>query len=177
LAKRIRDSHDRLVIVRVQDNPTLPASFRLGQVKLDEQDPSLTQHFGVYRLRWYRQYLEDVHLRSVVNSRFWPDVWTLRTDGTFGHPHAVRPSRATRVTAEDPTLHWKSGDVSLAEDLIVGPFEFSQVRIPMQGPKRQAVSEENRIDEMYWKILTDRAHQFEVDVSQIRLTPVPGQQG
>jgi hypothetical protein len=64
--------------------------------------------------------------------------------------------------------------VSLVEDLIVGPFEFSQVRIPMQGPKHHAVSEHNRIETTYWDILVKQANQFGIDGSSIRSLPMHG---
>jgi hypothetical protein len=172
LQRAILDSQDKLVLVRVRDNPTQPATFRLGQVDWNARDPALTERFGIYRIRWWRQHLEDATSRSIVDSRFWPDVWTLKANGNFGHVHAVRPDRAAAATANDSTLHWRCGDVSLAEDLIVGPFNFSQVRKPMQGPKRRAVSEYNRVDEMFWNLLSARAHQFGIDVSRIRLPPL-----
>ena len=138
----------------------------------NERDPQLTDQFGVYRIRWWRQHLDDATSRSLVDCRFWPDVWTLKADGNFGHVHAVRPERAVAATTDDSTLHWRCGDVSLAEDLIVGPFDFSQVRLPMQGHKRRAVSEHNRVDDVYWKLLSERSPQFGVDVSDIRSKPV-----
>ena len=78
---------------------------------------------------------------------FWPDVWTTKADGELGHEQPIRPSRAHLTVRKDMTLQWLQSDVSLAEDLIVGPFHFTKQRIPMQGPKRQAISEENRIDD------------------------------
>ena len=54
----------------------------------------------------------------------------------------------------------------------MGPFDFSQVRLPMQGRKRRAVSEHNRVDDVYWKLLSERSPQFGVDVSDIRSKPV-----
>jgi hypothetical protein len=172
LHRAILDSQDKLVFVYTRDNPTQPATFRLGQINLNASDPALTDRFGIYRLRWWRQHLDDATSRSIVDSRFWPDVWTLKANGNFGHVHAVRPDRAAAATASDSTLHWRCGDVSLAEDLIVGPFDFSQVRKSMQGPKRRAVSEHNRVDETYWNLLSARAHLFGIDVSTIRLPPL-----
>ena len=174
LQKAILDSQDKLVLVRIRDNPTQPATFRLGQVDWNARDPALTDQFGIYRVRWWWQHLEDVTSQSIVDSRFWPDVWMLKANGNFGHVHAVRPDRAAVATANDLTLHWQCGDVSLAEDLIVGPFDFSQVCKPMQGPKRCAVSEHNRVDETYWNLLLARAHQFGIDVLMIRLPPLDG---
>ena len=174
--RRSSNSQDKVVIARVQDNPTQPPTFRIGQVDLDSSDPQVSSRFGVYRVKWWRPHLDDVKTRSMVNSRFWPDVWTLRTDGGFGHAQSVRPERAKAATADDDTLHWQDGDVSLAEDLIVGPFDFSQVRKPMQGPKRKAISESYRVDETYWTILQERAEQFGIDIANIRSTPTDGQQ-
>jgi hypothetical protein len=41
----------------------------------------------------------------------------------------------------------------------------------MQGPKRRAISEQNRIDRTYWNILTSRAPNFQVDVTTIHTSP------
>ena len=175
LHKALLDSLDKLVIVRVPDDIGRP-TFRIGQIVWEEQDPYLNKHFGVYQVRWWRQHQDDRLQRSMVNSRFWPDVWTTDVDGALSREQVVRPGKVSLTLAQDSTLTWRNGDVSLAEDLVVGPFEFSQARVPMQGPKKRAISEPNRIDDLYWKILADRSHQFGIDATKIRLEP-SGQQG
>ena len=171
LHKAIQDSNDKLVLVVVRLAPDAPVQFRLGQVVLEDQSPEMNLQFGVYCLRWWQQHLNDKETRSLADSRFWPDIWTAMTDGRYGHEQPVRPDRATKTIQNDPTLIWKHGDVSLAEDLLVGPFDFTKVRISMQGPKRRAVSEDHRIDETFWNLLEARAPKFNLDVSDLRTVP------
>ena len=171
LRRAIDDSHDRLVLVRIPGTKSAPPTLHLGQIHPSDQQPQLTTRFGVYRVRWWRQHLCDAKERSLVDSRFWPDTWTLSTDGSLGHPQAIRPSKVAQTLESDATIQWRSGDISLAEDLLVGPFNFTQIRLAMQGPKRRAISEQNRIDRTYWSILMSRAPSFQVDVTNIHTTP------
>ena len=135
LHKALLNSLDKLVIVRVLDDAGKP-TFCIGQVVWEEQDPDLNKHFGVYQVQWWRQHPEDQLQQSITSSRFWPDVWTISADGTLGRKQVVKPSKVTATLAQDSTLTWQSGDILLAEDLVVGPFEFLQARMPMQGPKK-----------------------------------------
>ena len=169
LYKLIVDSSDRMFFVSwVVDNvPT----FRLAQVDINATDPIQAKDFGVYRVRWWRQHHEDAKTRSLVDSRFWPDVRKLKADGTLGASHPQRPDKAERTLAKDPTLVWQSDDIPLAEYLLVGPFDLSKRRMGLYGPSRHAVSEDSHIDDVYWVQLECRAPAFDISVDHIRQHP------
>lgn len=138
---------------------------------MDEQDDELMKNYSVYWVRWLHPHLDDVKTRPMSRCKFWPDVWTKQANGSLGHEQAVRPSRVNKKLAEDRTLLWRSEQVSLTNDLIVGTFDFSIERLAMQAPRQRAVSEENHIDNVYWDILEHRAPEFGLDTSSLHHVP------
>jgi hypothetical protein len=62
----------------------------------------------------------------MVDSRFWPDVYNLRSDGSIGQPYLVKPLKIEQSLANDPTLRWLAEHFPLAEFLPVGPLDFYQ---------------------------------------------------
>ena len=132
--------------------------------------------FGIYPVKWLCPQHQDKELRPLVECRFWPDIRTVRSDKSVGVPQPVCPVKVSAT--RDPSLQWMSDDVCMARDLLVGPFDLCTVRSSMRGPKRRAVSENDRIDDVYWKQLEAKAQAFDIEVSNIRLSPEvvhPGQ--
>jgi hypothetical protein len=70
--------------------------------------------------------MHDATTRSLVDSRFWPDVCSLRSDGSIGQPYPVKPLKINQSLANDPTLRWLAEDFPLAECLLVGSLDFYQ---------------------------------------------------
>jgi hypothetical protein len=171
LFRTISDSTDSLFFVSYTTDPAIPPVWRLGQVDQDDTSPSVAKESGIYRVRWWTQHHDDSKSRSIVDSRFWPDVYNVRADGAPGKRHPVKPLKISDALANDPTLCWQADDFPLAECLIVGPFDFFKKRTSMRGPKRQAISETNHVDNVYWQQLEQRAHLFGIPTDSIRETP------
>ena len=168
---KIRASEDRVVIVRRQTNPQEPASFAVGQVVWNEVDHLEATTLGRYPIRWYIQNEQDRRDRSAMDSRYWPMFQTIRADGQTGEVYPVKPHKAEETHRTDSTRQWLSDKVDLAANILVGPFDFSKIRIPMQGAKRKALHETHRIDKIYWRILEQNGPSNDVDVSRLRLKP------
>ena len=106
-----------------------------------------------------------------MNSRLIPEVCKKRADGGDKRHIHVKATKIQEALERDETLEWPTELIPLAEIRMVGPFDFSTVRKTMQGPKKRAVQEHYRIDEVCWQRLEQRATLFSTDVSAIRMTP------
>jgi hypothetical protein len=171
LSRQVSDSTDALFFVSYTTDPDVSPIWRLGQVDKDDSSPSMAQQSGIYRVRWWSQQPDDAMSRSITDSRFWPDVYKVRADGSTGHQHSVRPLKIDQILTDDPTLRWLAEDFPLAECLIVGPFDFYQKRLGLRGTKRRAISETNHVDNFYWQQLEQRAHLFGIATAFIRYPP------
>ena len=84
-------------------------------------------------------------------------------------PRTVKRERLALALQKNHNLKWPLLQVNLAEDLIVGPFDFS-IRNPpaylQDGPP-----EPDHIANAHWNILEDRAHEFHIDTSNLRTVP------
>jgi len=125
---------------------------------------------GTYNVRWWVPHHKDTNTRPLFPCRFWPDTRKRRADDREPAYIPVRPDKVKQALAENNTIIWPSYEVPLAEIRIAGPFDFTTERVGLRGPKRQAVSERFRIDEIYWSQLEKNAPQFNLDVSHIRIT-------
>ncbi len=153
------------------DKDTLP-HWRLGEVLLDETTASIAKASGIYRVRWWTQHYEDRLTRSIVDSRFWPDVYRTNTDRTRGKRDPIRPDRAVNIQATDVTKAWNSENFELAECIIVGPFFFTTMKkSDIQKAKKRLVSESYHIMNKIWQILERRGPLFKVSVDNIREAP------
>jgi hypothetical protein len=167
---------DALLFVSYTTDPAIPPVWRLGQVDKDDSSPSVSRQSGIYRVRWWTQQHDDVTSRSIVDSRFRPSVYKLRADGSAGLQYPVRPQKIAATLANDTTLRWLAEDFPLAECLIVGPFDFYQKRIGLRGTKRQAISETNHVDNVYyWQKLEQQGHLFGIAADFIRYPPPQSQ--
>jgi hypothetical protein len=164
-------SSDSLFFVSYTTDPAIPPIWRLGQVDYDDTSPSVAKQSGIYRVRWWTQRRDDAMSRSIVDSRFCPDVHKLRADGGPSIPHPILPQKIDKTLAYDPTLRWLADDFPLAECIIVGPFDFYKKRVGIRGTKRQAVSETHHIDNLYWQQLEQRGHLFGISTESIRENP------
>jgi hypothetical protein len=137
--KQITDSQDKLFIVREHDY------WRLASVDLDETDPAVAKSMGIYRVRWYIPEPNDTKTLSLIHCRYWPEI---RTDQ--GRLNPLRPEKVKAILLADDTLEWTSNDFPLYENNIVGPFDFTTQRIPMQPPLNQSVRRHHCVDDIHW---------------------------
>ena len=88
------------------------------------------------------------------------------------HEHVkryIKHERLALAQQKNPHLKWPTQPTNLAQDLIVGLFDFTPRKpsayLP-DGPPEPA-----RIANAHWSVLEDRAHEFNIDTSTIRQRP------
>ena len=128
---------------------------------------------GIYIMRMWVQAEQDKEERTMCESRFYPEVNKTRKDGSTIQV-TVRPAKVRRLLNKEPLARWERYSVPLAEVRLVGPLNFTMVRRPSsKANKRQATQETHRIDEVYWKLMEERARELQIDVKHIREKPKP----
>jgi hypothetical protein len=82
----------------------------------------------------------------------------------FGAIVMVRPEKVSEVLTKKPhTRNWYQEGMNLAEDALVGPFDFTTIK----GDRYRVAIE-------YWNNLVARAKDFEVDARDTTaITPLP----
>ena len=169
--KHVDDSLDRLFFVRWQPPDAVTPNWRLAQVDLEWSDPTMCVQYGKYAVKWWTPRTSDRSTRAYPNCRFMPDIRFVRADGDIGGIYEIRPEKVAIVLDRDNTLLWMKDTIMLVEDKILGPFNFSQIRESMQGPRNKSVSEDFRIDSLYWDSLEQTGPTFGVDMSDLRAPP------
>ena len=84
-------------------------------------------------------------------------------------PRFVKHERYALASQKNKNLKWPLLPVNLAQDLITGPIDFTHRKPPVylqQGPP-----EAYRIANSHWNILEDRAHEFQLNISDLRQPP------
>ena len=143
---------------------------------------------GTYRVRWWSQHHKDKLERSFSDCRFWSTIHYIKSNGKTGRPQPVNPKKVKRYhwtggpELANPKkiqpmytnlrLRWLTDDISLAEHAIVGPFDFVKLHVAKQGLKRRVIRENYHIDEVYWKELTKRSQEFDIDLGPLFQKPL-----
>ena len=145
--------------------------WKLGQVVTKESNPHAMKTYGQYRMRWFIPNSTDTETLPTIDCQFWAEFRLLRADLSLGRRQAIiKPSKAEGRLRDSTTMVWPQDDVNLAEDRIVGPFNFEKRRTPGSG-RTKAGSYTNLIPEEAWNKLERLAGSSCVDASQIRLPP------
>jgi hypothetical protein len=129
LWKDIQDSANKLFIIQRPDerNRQAPASWHLVQVDSEETNNRQAKRIGEYHVRYYVRNALDSRKRLVRNCRYWPLIREIKQpSGEFGDIIMLRPNKVDEVLAKRQyTRGWYQGKVNLAEQAIIGPFNFS----------------------------------------------------
>jgi hypothetical protein len=160
----INTSADKLFFIKKQEPGKHSTDWHLVQVDLDETDPQRAKRLGEYHTKYYIRQYEDAKKRRVMDCRFWPLIRELRADGNFGAIVMVRPSKVDEILAKKAyTRGWYELETNIAEDGIVGPFNFD------------TSGEANRIAPKYWDELLSEAKEQGIHATDIKkVTPIPG---
>ncbi len=140
--KEISTSVDKLMIVKRKDKQNQRReAWYLAQVDLDETNERRAKKVGECHVRYYIRNWIDAKKRLVRNCKHWPLIRELKPDGSFGDIVVIKPQKVEETLAKKVcTRAWYQEPVNLAEDGIVGPFNFT----PIDG-------ETHRISEDAWK--------------------------
>jgi hypothetical protein len=116
---------------------------------------------------------QDSKQRPLAACRWWPEIRELIIDPTgsrAGRHLPTQPHKVTKLLATDDSTMWFHDDIPLAELRLVGPFNFTEVRI-FRGPRNHVSKESFRIDDVYWNELERVGPSHDVDTSNIRQSP------
>jgi hypothetical protein len=141
--------------------------FSIAQVCWNATSPIQAKEAGIYKMRLWAQAPQDSTTRSLSQSRFYPALQSI--NHTTNYP--TKPEKAQQVLTNDPTLIWPLFDVPLAEVRIIGPLNFTQRRLGLKGPKKQAVSETHHIDDIYWQQLERHGGSIGINTDNIWTIP------
>jgi hypothetical protein len=165
LWNEIQASTDKLFFIKRQDPRTQQTEWHLIQIDPDETDPQKAKRLGEYHARYYIREYENAKKRRVMECRFWPLIRELRADGNFGAIVMIRPNKVDEILAKKQyTRGWYQHSVNIAEDGVVGPFNFDTIS-----------GEANRIEPKYWTELLEAAKEYDIYALDVKkITPIPG---
>jgi hypothetical protein len=158
----VRSSVDKLFIIKRRTETNKRDDWHLVQLDLDETNNRQARTVGEYHVRYYVRHFGDAKKRLVRNCRFWPLIRELKPDGSFGDIIVLRPNKVEETLKKKPyTRGWYQDTMNLAEEGLVGPFNFSTLQ-----------RETYRIDHDIWKALEQCSDVTEgnVDISDTQRT-------
>lgn len=164
LWNRISRSRDKLFLVAYTPRGGPCPKLYIVQVDLTQTEEGRVRLTGEYNARWWRPHHEDSRWRCISECRFWPDIWELCPDNTFGPGRAIKPAKAEATIRKRSNLGWYQLPLNLAETMISGPFDF--VRVPMR-----AGHEAHRVPASVWAELRRSALERNVDIAELDVVP------
>jgi hypothetical protein len=126
LAKDIRQSKDKLFLIRRQRPSYKLCSWHLVQVDEDETNWRKAKSEGVYHVRYFVKSLADSRKKQGRHCAYWPEIHEFKRDGeTMGPIVPTTPVKVERLLATKPHRYmWYQDTINLFENKIVGPFDF-----------------------------------------------------
>jgi hypothetical protein len=163
LWRSIKKSRDKLFFIRRLEPGKTTADWHLVQVDLDETDPIQAKKIGQYHVRYYIRHHQQAKTKPIRECKQWPLIREMKGE-EFGAIIMVRPEKVGEVLAKRPhTRNWYQEGVNLAEDALVGPFDFATIN-----------GDRHRVALEHWNKLVTRAKDFEADASDVTaITPLP----
>ena len=136
LYKRIADSRDKLVAIKVPRENSTKYDWYIAQVDWNESAEDVARKTGVYRLIWLVPNSKDSMERRRKDCRYWPEVHEVRRNGELGRMHMLNPTKATRDRIKKHGWAFYEWDVNLCQDLLFGPFNYVTIgKDPTRIPK------------------------------------------
>jgi hypothetical protein len=156
LYESLRESRDKIVIIKSQDPKKTCAEWYAAKVDWEESSQKKAQEEGVYRLIWLVPHQGDSRKRRRRDCRYWPEVHELSKTNELGKMRLISPGKATRECIESQGWAFYEWDTNLMKDLLVGPFDLQMIQ-----------NQPNRIPSDIWHSLKVKARQLGVDVSNV----------
>jgi hypothetical protein len=164
LHEDIKASEDKLFIIKKTEPNEETKNWHLVQIDWEETNHSRARRLGEYHTKFYVRNATDAKKRLVCKCRYWPLIYEIRHDGYFGRMIPVRPNKVEEVLKNKPTTRgWYQMDINIAEDRLIGPFNFTT-------QQDGTTMETHRIREEIWKALETEVREEEtmVDISDVR---------
>lgn len=145
LKRKIENSKDKLFLIAYKEEGDPRGQWYLVQVDEEATSKNLAKRKGQYHCRWYFTHPGDAKTKWVRDCRFWPLIKELNEDEVMGMTVPTRPSKVDKLLATKGYRYaWYQKEVNLAEDGMVGPFNFGpRNTIPVDAwPKLEAAARE-----------------------------------
>ena len=160
LQGNINASHDKMFFIRFKMPSNTRYQWYVVQARPENSDPDETKKSGKYLVRWFIRHPDDSKNKTLKECRYWPEVHSLRKDGSMGPIVPVRPAKIDGfLETRQHAFAAYEDKVDLLRDGIVGPFDLQK--------HIQNKTNEHTIAAEQWDLLESRGHQFGVDTSNI----------
>jgi hypothetical protein len=123
----LQASTDKLFLIKRHDKSKWhkAAEWHLVQIDPDETNKRQARKLGEHHVRCYVRQFDDAKKKLVRNCQHWPLIREIKPDGYFGDIIVLKPSKAEETLRKRPhTRGWHQGKMNLADDALVGPFNF-----------------------------------------------------
>ena len=139
-------SKDKIFFINHIAAGSKQAKWYLVQLDMDQLYLVDMRKYGVYCCQWYNRQYEDCKKYPTTECRFWPEIITKNQDGILVKILPVIPSKVHNLLQNNKKYVWYQYDISLAEHMLVGPFQFGTIG-------RNKLKYPNMIDDKQWKEL------------------------
>ena len=142
----------------MKHNKTLDKlEWHVVQVDWDLTEHRKAKKLGEYHCKFLVRYQRDSNTKPTKNCKYWPLIYELRANDTLGAMIVTTPDKVDNLLRRNPhTRAWYELKINLAEDGLVGPFNFGK---------------ERTIPEEAWKALREEATTIaEEDNKQLDVT-------
>mmetsp|Transcript_12566 Transcript_12566/g.17828 ORF Transcript_12566/g.17828 Transcript_12566/m.17828 type:complete len:137 (-) Transcript_12566:439-849(-) len=131
------------------------------QVDKEETNERQAKIYGEYHIRYYLQQDAGAKKKKVRLCQHWSLINELNADRYIGAIVQITPGKVRRIFDKHPLKYvWYQHTITLAEQIITGPFDFGKTQSYM-------------IDQKQWKELMDKADDFRVDASNVnKISPL-----
>lgn len=158
LSRAIDESSDRLFFVRYKEQDSTTETYRLVQAEPTRSYGVAMRDYGVYRCKSWDKHLHDAEKLAARDCRYWPDVRHVTPSGALDKRQPVSPETVKRFLQQNQGLFvWREEDINIADDRLVGPFNFNIQRVPSSNTtsttRTRASSRKYLIDYDVWKQL------------------------
>ena len=160
LYNEIAASTDKLFIIAKKEPGKRMKDWHIVQIDWEETNHSRAKRIGEYHTKFYIRNAKDSTTRLSTNCNYWPLIRELDQHGYFRAIVMVRPNKVENYLNKYPeTRRWYQLETNIAEDGIIGPFNFTSIN-----------GEPYRIPNKIWKELENeiKAEQLEIDITDLR---------
>jgi hypothetical protein len=157
LYQQLKNSRDKLMIIKLRTVPKQKADWYIVQIDWDNSEEEKAETKGIYMAKWLIPHHTDSKTRQLAQCRFWHEIHELLPNGDLGPViRMVAPPKATEDYLEKMNWDFYEWEVDLTQDGLLGPFDYCTVR-----------KERFHIPSEVWKSLIDRVDPEAVDLSNI----------
>ena len=159
-------SDDKLLFIKFKPYGASAYSWALVQVDMDETNRYQAITKGTYRCRWFGAHPEDAKHKSARDSRFWPIVHRLDSEGFFREQQVVSPDKVHGFLERRADMGWYQLDVRLSKDKLSEPFDFTTVRVGTRVDRW-------RVSDEQWDEMMNNARKHNIPTTDVDFVPRP----